>query len=122
MKKNYLKNSIKKKKIIYEYYLYHYVKKNIFIIINKEKKYSYYFDIKSYSFKFFKYDMDGKYDRKSSYFPIIFNKNIKNAINSDDMTIRKLAVETICNKYLNKIKQLKSDKNLLNNFNYFKYV
>jgi L-ribulose-5-phosphate 3-epimerase UlaE len=66
--------------------------------------------------------MDGKYDRKSSYFPIIFNKNIKNAINSDDMTIRKLAVETICNKYLNKIKQLKSDKNLLNNFNYFKYV
>ena len=122
MKKSYLKNSIKKKKIIYEYYLYYNVRKNCFIIVNRKKKFSNYFIVKTKKTCYFKYQEDGIYNRKDVYFPIKFNKHVINMLNSQDIINRNLIIETIYNKYINKIKELKKNKKSLETFNYFRII
>lgn len=122
MRKSCLKNSIKKKKIIYEYYLYYNVRKNCLIVLNRKKKFSNYFAIKTKETFYFKYQIDGIYTKKGTYFPIKFNKHTIDMLNSQDIINRNLILETIYNKYINKIKKLRENKKSLETFNYFRII
>lgn len=114
-----MKNSIKKKKTLSKYLLYSNDFNKSFMILNNYDKISNVINYKKNKFKCFKYDILGD----SPYvFNIYLNSKCKDILNSNDSIIKEMFVRSLYHKYNNKIRELKRDKNLLKNFNYFRYV
>lgn len=119
MKKNYLKNSTKKKKTLSKYLLYSNDVTNTFMILNSHDKICNSILYKKNKFKCFNYDILGD----SPYiFNIYLNSKGKDILNSNDSIIKEMFVRSLYHKYNNKIRELKRDKNLLKKFNYFRHV